>query len=74
MAVSLGLLVCSTPHMPKEMFIHREWEGGRGDRQGGRGEEEKEEGKSGNIEHSLIPRAGLGMRLHCAHLGMRLLQ
>ena len=33
-------------------------EGGRGDRQGGRVEKEKEEGKSGNIEHSFIPRAG----------------
>ena len=60
--------------MPKEMFIYMEksWGGGIGKE--GRGEGEKEEGKSGNIEHSLIPRAGLGMRLHCAHLGMRLLQ
>ena len=36
--------------------MEKSWGGGIGKE--GRGEGEKEEGKSGNIEHSLIPRAG----------------
>ena len=52
--------------------MEKSWGGGIGKE--GRGEGEKEEGKSGNIEHSLIPRAGLEMKLHWAQMGMRLLQ